>query len=384
MASVEPNQFTWVTRPNGTPYKKASPDSRWRARWRTPEGQSREQWFDRKIDAEQHLTSVEHRKLTGAYVDPQAGKVTVEVFAEEWRAVQVHRPSTAAQVESNLRRHVYPHLGQRPVGAVRPSEVQAWVRGRSHDLSPATVELVYRYLSSIFKAAVADRIITTSPCVNIRLPKQEPARVEPITVEQVRVLLAEIPDRYKALVVVAAGSGLRQGEAFGLTVDRVDFLRRTIIVDRQLVLVRSGPPAFAPLKTDASYRTLPVPALVIDALSAHLAKFGPGPDRLVFTNDAGAAIRRPRFSDVWQPAARAAGLERGIGMHALRHFYASALIHHGESVKVVQSRLGHATAAETLDTYSHLWPDSEDKTRAAVDAVLGGVGLSWGAAAKTS
>ena len=49
----------------------------------------------------------------------------------------------------------------------------------------------------------------------------------------------------------------------------------------------------------------------------------------------------------------------------------SLLIRHGESVKVVQMRLGHATAAETLDTYSHLWPDSEDRTRDAVDAVLG-------------
>jgi len=46
------------------------------------------------------------------------------------------------------------------------------------------------------------------------------------------------------------------------------------------------------------------------------------------------------------------------------------LIRHGESVEVVQSPLGHASAAETLDTYSHLWPDSEDRTRLAVDSVL--------------
>jgi integrase len=57
-------------------------------------------------------------------------------------------------------------------------------------------------------------------------------------------------------------------------------------------------------------------------------------------------------------------------MHDLRHFYASLLIRHGESVKVVQTRLGHSTAAETLDTYSHLWPDSDDTTRTAVDSVL--------------
>ena len=58
-------------------------------------------------------------------------------------------------------------------------------------------------------------------------------------------------------------------------------------------------------------------------------------------------------------------------MHGLRHFYASLLIRHGESVKTVQARLGHASAAETLDTYSHLWPDSEDRTRRAIDTVLG-------------
>ncbi len=51
--------------------------------------------------------------------------------------------------------------------------------------------------------------------------------------------------------------------------------------------------------------------------------------------------------------------------HGLRHYYASLLIRHGESVKTVQARLAHATAAETLDTYSHLRPDSDDRTREA-------------------
>jgi integrase len=67
----------------------------------------------------------------------------------------------------------------------------------------------------------------------------------------------------------------------------------------------------------------------------------------------------------------AAGMPDKATMHDLRHLYASLLIRHGESVRVVQERLGHASASETLDTYSHLWPDNEDKTRAAVDAVLG-------------
>lgn len=64
----------------------------------------------------------------------------------------------------------------------------------------------------------------------------------------------------------------------------------------------------------------------------------------------------------------------GVTVHDLRHFYASLLIRHRESVKVVQRRLGHKSAVETLDTYSHLWPDSEDRTREAVDTALGWTG----------
>jgi len=66
-----------------------------------------------------------------------------------------------------------------------------------------------------------------------------------------------------------------------------------------------------------------------------------------------------------------AGLPSSTGWHELRHFYASLLIEAGESVKVVQARLGHKSATETLDTYGHLWPANEEATRSAVDRLLG-------------
>jgi integrase len=83
-------------------------------------------------------------------------------------------------------------------------------------------------------------------------------------------------------------------------------------------------------------------------------------------------MRRTTFSArVWRPAVAAAGLPEDTVFHGLRHHYASLLIRYGESVKVVQARLGHSSANETLDTYSHLWPDSEDRTWEAVDSALG-------------
>jgi len=369
-ANIDPTEFTLV---DGR--KVPARGTRWRARWITPEGDQRKKTFDRKIDAEHHLATVTTAKLTGTYVDAAGGKVPFHSYAEEWRRSQAqHRSTTAAQVEAHLRRHVYPYFGARPIGSIRPSHVRAWVAERAQVLSPGTVEVVYRWVSAIFKAAVGDRLIASSPCVGVKLPERVERRVKPLEVDQVEALIEAMPERYRALVMLGAGTGLRQGEAFGLTVDRVDFPRRKLIVDRQIVLVPGGAPSFGPPKTKASRRTVPLPDVVLEALVAHVAAFLPKPppgDHLFFTNEAGQPIRRTRFSAVWRPAVAAAGLPEGTGFHDLRHFYASVLIDAGESVKVVQERAGHASAVETLNTYSHLFPASEDRTRAAVDAVLG-------------
>lgn len=186
----------------------------------------------------------------------------------------------------------------------------------------------------------------------------------------VMALADAISPRYRAVIVVAAGTGLRMGECFGLTLDRTDFLRRTVRVDRQVITTIGRPPSFGPPKTAASVRTVPLPQVVLEELARHLATYPPPESGLVFTNEVGRPIHRASFSHVWTAAARAVGLPAGESFHSLRHYYASLLISHGESVKVLQSRLGHATASESLDTYSHLWPDSEDRTRNAVDRVL--------------
>ncbi len=231
--------------------------------------------------------------------------------------------------------------------------------------------VIHRILAGIVKAAVRDRRIVASPCEGTKLPKVHRQRVEPMTLEAVQALTEAIPERYRALVTLAAGTGLRQGEVFGLTVDRIDFLRRQLTVDRQLVTMPDRAPYLAPPKTQASVRVVPLPQVVVEAVAVHLATWPT--DQSIFTTELGDPIRRTAFSErIWRPALKRVGLS-GVTMHGLRHFYASLLIRHGESVKTVQGRLGHASAAETLDTYSHLWPDSDDRTRAAVDSVLGRV-----------
>jgi hypothetical protein len=164
------------------------------ARWRTPEGASRSQTFGRRVDAERYLTNVEHSKLSGGYVDPASGKVTFADYAERWRAAQVHRETTAATIGGHLRVHFLPTFGPPPIGSVRPSEVQVWVRGRADAVAPSTVEQCYRTLAAVFHAAVADRLIASSPCVGIKLSKRERRRVVPLETAEVMALIDAVPD----------------------------------------------------------------------------------------------------------------------------------------------------------------------------------------------
>ncbi|HEX8769165.1 MAG TPA: hypothetical protein VF711_00200 [Acidimicrobiales bacterium] len=146
------------------------------------------------------------------------------------------------------------------------------MKNRSAELAPGSVELLYRWVSTIFKAAVTDRLIASSPCVRIARPKRTSEEVVPLGVDKVEALAAAVPERYRALILLAAGMGMRQGECFGLTVDRVDFLRRQLTVDRQLIAVRSGVPEFGPPKSKAGFRTIPMPKTVSGALAAHLRR----------------------------------------------------------------------------------------------------------------
>ena len=300
----------------------------------------------------------------------------------------MHRGTTADQVASNLRNHILPAFEGRSIASVRPSEVQAWVRDRADVLAPATVEVVYRYLAAIFAAAVRDRLIARSPCVGIKLPRPVLAELRPASTDEVLAIAQAVPARYQALLLLTAGSGVRQGEAFGVVLSNVDLDRAELRVDRQVVLRVGQPPEFAPPKTDASLRTIPLPVGVTAVLVEHLADFPatalPGLGSPLFTTPSGELIRRNRFGEVWRQAVRRSGVRPDLTFHDLRHYYASLLIRHGESVKVVQRRLGHKTAQETLDTYGHLWPDSDGRTREAVDGelfrrrTLDGPGLTLG------
>jgi integrase len=170
-------------------------------------------------------------------------------------------------------------------------------------------------------------------------------------------LHAAVRPQLRAAILLGAFAGLRLAEACGLRVADVDFMRGIIRPEVQW-------PA-EPLKTEISRTAVPIPQSMALELSAHVAKIGSASADLVLGASPWALERAIRAA-----RKKVAGLPPDFRYHDLRHYFASLLIASGADVKTVQARLRHASAKTTLDTYGHLWPDRDESTRAAVEAVF--------------
>ena len=228
---------------------------------------------------------------------------------------------------------------------------------------------MHRTLSSLLASAVEDERTPRNPASGARLPKIADEEVVPTTVDEVRALSSAMVEHVRAAVVVAAGTGLRQGELFGLTVDRVDFLPRELRVDRQLWSPRTGRPVFAAPKSKASRRTVALSQVVVEALAAHLAAFGPGDEGVVFHTMRGTPVSRVLGGDYIRAAVKRAGLS-GITWHSLRHYHASTLLSAGMSPALVAERLGHDIQT-LVRTYAPVIRADDERVRAVVDEHLG-------------
>jgi integrase len=361
----------------------------YRVQYRDPSGAMRGKVFDRKVNAQRFKTETEHAKEHGAWTDPRAGKATLRSYGDAHLAAQTFDETTREAVALRLRLHVYPHLGDHQLAALRPSVVQAWARGLQQQLAASYVRVVFANLSAILQAAVDDGVIARNPCRagSVKPPAPDRRNVVPWPADRVTAVAAALPDRYRALMAAVAGLGLRQGECFGLAVDDVDFLRGVVHVRRQVRIVASRL-VFAPPKTGKT-RDVPLPESVALRLAAHLEAWPavavtlpwreptgrPETARLLFSTRERTALARTYFNrHVWKPALEAAGVPatRDNGMHAARHYYASALLEDGVNVRAVAEYLGHNDPGFTLRVYAHLMPSSEGKARAAVDRALGG------------
>lgn len=344
---------------------------RWQVKYRRDGREHDGGSFDNKEVAKAKLRELETAVQRGSWVDTTV-QTTVAEYARVWAARQPHRPATERRVNQQIRNYLEARpLGSRRLLAVRQSEVQAWATELSRTLAPATVRLQVTMLRTIFRAAVEDRLVAASPVGRITLPRADRPRIVPLTVEQVRAIADAVPARNRSMVLTQAGLGLRIGELLALRVQDVNFLGRSVRIEWQLdeVTRRRIEP-----KTPRSRRTIPLPQMVSEALAAHIADYPPLEDGTLFYGANGQPYAHAMYGTrIFKAAVRRLAEAKGstspaaTTTHDLRHAYASWLLAAGESVVAVAERLGHDNATMVIRVYGHLVPDSENRTRRAID-----------------
>jgi integrase len=344
----------------------------YRVRYRTPDGkQTQRRGFRTKREAQQFLATVETSMLKGEYVAPTLGRVTIGELGPAWLARQQGhlKASSAAAYEGAWRVNVQPRWGDTRASDVRFSAVQAWVAELSSTLGAESVKVAYGVLARILDDAVKDRMLASNPGRGVKLPKRPPRRNVYLTADQLDMLATE-SGRYRSLVLLLGVGGLRWGEAAALRRRDVNFLRRRVELHCNAVAVR-GQMIVGSLKSGKS-RIVVLPAFVVDELSRTCE--GKGPDELLWPSVSGGYQHPPRVrSWLSRAVTRCQDADPSfprITAHDLRHTAASLAISAGANPKVVQTMLGHASAAMTLDVYADLF-DSD------LESVAANVAKMW-------
>lgn len=342
--------------------RKRNKNGGYQVRYYGPDGRLRSATFDSKKDAVDFANRTEAEIAHGAWTDPEAAATLLgEYIARFLQTAEGWRPSTRVKVEGHIRNYIDPAFGECPIGTMRPPDIREWVAAlKKHGLAPGTVRAVYFSLSLILKQAVVDGVLTRTPCVGIKLPRDEVQReMNFLDAQQVESLADELPDRYRALIFTAAYAGLRWGELAALKLKNVDLVKGTIIVTEAVAEV-NGQLKEGPTKTGAT-RTVALPMFLRQMLADHLARY---PTKVyVFTSAQGFQLRKNFYRRHFVPAVDRAELPKGLRFHDLRHTCAGLLIANGAHPKEIQERLGHSTIRVTFDTYGHLLPSLDERLR---------------------
>jgi integrase len=353
-----------------------------RARWRDPAGRERSKTFARMLDANRFLVSIEDAKLRGAYVDPAAGKIPFGPWAERWYASTAHlKPSTRHDYRALLDHQVLPRFSQGSLASIDTLAVREWfsvlvagdldAKPPRKPIGAKRAHKALQVLVLILGAAVEGKKLATNPAAGLkRLPKAQRREMYFLDAPQVEVLAEVVREPYGTLLRFAAYTGLRPCELVALRVRQLNLLRGEVRVAEAAPEV-GGKLQWGDVKTHEA-RTIHLSRWLSDELGTYLDGRPRGREDLVFTAVRGGPLRESKWvPGVFKKAVRAANdavaempasgrpdeLPINLRFYDLRHTCASLLIREGASIKAVQRHMGHKTAAITLDTYGHLYPD---------------------------
>lgn len=329
---------------------------KWLVVWRE-EGVKHSEIRDTRDEARVLKADIEKRQLQGNWAAAEDRKQPFGVYAlnQVQSDVRIRRVTKQGYVRA-IRLHLEPRLGKVLMGDIQPARVRAALAAIYEETSPWTTDLCHKLLSRVFRQAMTDGILTRDPLAGYRAPRVTRRPIQILTDHEVNAIANAVQPRFRAMVLLSAWGGFRIGELGSLCRSDIDFSRNTISIHRA-VSVSIGKIEIGPPKTESSRRTVSMPSWVMTELKQHLLEF---PGEYVFSLPRGGIVTHQTLHDHWVAGWRTLNAEEPYSrFHDLRHTAVSILIRQGAHPKLIQSRMGHSSITQTLDTYGHLFPTAD-------------------------
>lgn len=306
---------------------------------------------------------------------------TVDEFLDHWLKTAVKpkvRGKTYSDYAAMLRRYIRPAIGARILASLSPLEIQAAYQIMvDRKLSARTIRYAHGVLRAAIRQAIRWQLLLADPTQGVQLPSPQCREMSVLTTEQARLFLrAALHSPHACLFAVALTTGMRPSEYLGLCWRDIDWDRGTVSIVRTLHK-HEGQWTFTDTKRVRSRRVVKLQTWVLKLLGKLKDKdeaTGETCDAafadLIFAKAHGEPINEEYLvKKHFKPLLREAGLPN-IRLYDLRHTSATLALTVGVAPKVVSEQLGHASAAFTLDTYSHVLPHMQDEAAAKMEAAL--------------
>jgi integrase len=350
----------------------------YRARYFGPDGRRYKAptLFLTKREARGWLSLRQAEIIRKAWTPPEADelpqpKLTFKAYADTWIKQRDLKDRTREHYEKLLEDHIMPKFGQLPIASITADDVRAW-HAKLGTKTPTLRAHAYGLLRTIMGTAASDGKITTNPCV-IRGAgsARRVHKIRPASLDEIAVIAEEMPEQYRAMVLLAAWCALRFGELTELRRRDIVIVEPTegelsnaldnstdppdsygvVRVERAVVRTDDGFQVTTP-KSDAGIRDVAIPPHLLPVIKDHLARFvGPERDALLFPAHHGGhlapATLYRRFYTARDTAKRS-----DLRWHDLRHSGAVLAAATGATLAELMARLGHSTPAAAM-RYQH-------------------------------
>lgn len=317
-----------------------------------------------------------------ATVNADRGRTMQTAFDDMLESMRSNNTGWSIRVTETRSAHWLPTFGPYPVAAVTERMVSQWIQQRRNEpgrggerIAKSTLQNELRTLKSVLRREVRRGTIRINPAEDAKIPSDMMRKHEPVFLspEQLTALWSAMDDKWRLMVQVTSGTGLRWGEVTRLDVQslKLDHEPPEVHVTRAWKRDENGVPRDGTPKSGKS-RTVSLPHSLVAPLREYISANHLRGNDLLWCRDDGRPLIMACWWKTWDRAIKQSGIGVRPRFHDLRHSHASMLIAANVPMKVISERLGHSSIKITMDVYGHLQPDAAIKAAATVDQVMFG------------